>query len=83
MSIAAAVALSFATPAAAALTPPEQAMIRTVDAEQERTVAMLEKWVNQNSGTMNFPGVKSVGDRHEGRRPRRAPSRPAQRQWAR
>ena len=25
-------------------------MIRTVDAEQERTVAMLETWVNQNSG---------------------------------
>jgi glutamate carboxypeptidase len=23
---------------------------------------MLEKWVNQNSGTMNFAGVKAVGD---------------------
>ena len=63
LSLAAAgLALSAAAPAAAQLTRPEQAMIQTVDAEQERTVAMLEKWVNQNSGTMNFAGVKAVGD---------------------
>ena len=36
-------------------------MIRAVDTEQERTVAMLEKWVNQNSGTMNLAGVESMG----------------------
>ena len=60
--LAAAFALSLAAPAAAKLSPPEQAMMRTVDAEQERTVAMLEKWVNQNSGTMNRAGVKAVGD---------------------
>lgn len=36
-------------------------MISVIDSEQERTVAMLEKWVNQNSGTMNFAGVKAVG----------------------
>ena len=54
--------LTVAAPAAAQLGRPEQAMIRTVDAEQERTVAMLAKWVNQNSGTMNFAGVKAVGD---------------------
>lgn len=36
-------------------------MIATVDAEQARTVAMLEGWVNQNSGTMNFAGVAAVG----------------------
>lgn len=36
-------------------------MIRSVDAEQERTVGMLEKWVNQNSGTMNLAGVEAVG----------------------
>src|SRR4028119_2380674 len=47
---------------AAQLSQPGQAMIRTGDAEQERTVAMLEKWVNQNSGTMNRAGVKAVGD---------------------
>ena len=36
-------------------------MIRTVDAEQGRTLAMLQKWVDQNSGTMNLAGVASVG----------------------
>ncbi|HUE79738.1 MAG TPA: M20/M25/M40 family metallo-hydrolase [Sphingomicrobium sp.] len=61
-AIAAAFALSIATPAAAELSRAEQAMIRTVDAEHERTVAMLGRWVDQNSGTMNFPGVKAVGD---------------------
>jgi glutamate carboxypeptidase len=50
-----------ATPAAAELNRPEQVMVRTVDAEQERTLAMLERWVNQNSGTMNLAGVEAVG----------------------
>ncbi len=36
-------------------------MQQSVDAGQDRTVAMLERWVNQNSGTMNFPGVEAVG----------------------
>jgi glutamate carboxypeptidase len=48
-------------PADARLSEPEQAMIRTIDAEQQRTIAMLEKWVNQNSGTMNHEGVEIVG----------------------
>ena len=51
----------FAAPAAAKLSPAEQVMLRTVDAEQERTVALLERWVNQNSGTMNPTGVEAVG----------------------
>ena len=50
------------SPALAKLTPAETRMIQTVDAEQERTLAMLEKWVNQNSGTLNAAGVKAVGD---------------------
>jgi len=37
-------------------------MTATVDAEQVRTLAMLETWVNQNSGTMNFAGVARVGE---------------------
>src|SRR5688572_8384087 len=49
-------------PAAAKLAPAESRMVQTVDAEQERTVAMLEKWVNQNSGTLNAEGVRKVGD---------------------
>jgi len=49
------------TPAAAELSAGEKAMIQTVDAEQERTVSMLETWVNQNSGSLNSPGVEAVG----------------------
>jgi glutamate carboxypeptidase len=37
-------------------------MIATIDAEYERSVALLERLVNQNSGTMNFEGVKAVSD---------------------
>jgi len=56
----AAFAFLVTTPAAAALRPAEQAMIRTVDAEQARTTAMLQRWVDQNSGTMNLAGVEAV-----------------------
>src|SRR5215213_348301 len=49
------------SPAAAQLSRSERAMIETVDAEQGRTLAMLERWVNQNSGTMNVSGVEAVG----------------------
>lgn len=55
-----AAALLFSTAASAALTPAEQTMIRTVDAEQQRTIAMLQRWVDQNSGTMNLAGVEAV-----------------------
>lgn len=62
MLIALAAALSLvATPAAAELSSPEQKMVQTVDAEQERTTSMLARWVEQNSGTMNFAGVRAVG----------------------
>src|SRR4029453_4791512 len=57
----AALTFLFAAPASAKLSPAEQVMVRTVDAEQERTIGMLERWVNQNSGTMNLPGVEAVG----------------------
>ncbi len=57
----AALFFAFSAPAAARLSPPEQRMIATVDAEQERTVALLETWVNQNSGSLNLPGVEAVG----------------------
>ncbi|HXG80730.1 MAG TPA: M20/M25/M40 family metallo-hydrolase, partial [Sphingomicrobium sp.] len=48
--------------AEAKLSPAETRMTRIVDAEQQRTLAMLEKWVNQNSGTLNLEGVKKVGE---------------------
>jgi glutamate carboxypeptidase len=55
-------ALAFAlpTPASAALSPAEQVMIRTVDAEQQRTTDFLQRIVDQNSGTMNLTGVEAV-----------------------
>jgi glutamate carboxypeptidase len=49
-------------PAEAKLSPAEQKMVQVVDSEQQRTVAMLGKWVEQNSGTMNFEGVRKVGE---------------------
>ena len=35
-------------------------MVGTVDAEHERTVGLLERWVNQNSGSLNIAGVEAV-----------------------
>jgi glutamate carboxypeptidase len=58
---AAAVALLVAAPSAAAPSSAERRMIATVDAEQGRTLAMLERWVNQNSGSHNLAGVEAVG----------------------
>jgi len=49
-------------PAAAGLSPAETRMIHTIDAEQERTLSMLEAWVNQNSGSLNREGVSRVGE---------------------
>ena len=61
-ALAAAAALTFiATPVTAAPTPAEQRMIATVDAEQARTLTLLERLVNQNSGSLNIPGVTAVG----------------------
>ena len=57
------IALIAASPVAhAKLSAPETKMVATVDAEYERSITLLEKLVNQNSGTMNFPGVKTVGE---------------------
>ena len=55
-----ALALFVSAPAAAALSSAEQVMVRTVDAEQTRTTSMLQRWVDQNSGTMNLAGVQAV-----------------------
>jgi glutamate carboxypeptidase len=57
-----AAALFLSTSASAALTRAEQKMTATVDAEQQRTLSMLERWVDQNSGTMNKAGVEAVRD---------------------
>lgn len=48
-------------PAAAKLSPAEQKIVRTVETEQARSVALLERLVNQNSGSLNLAGVEAVG----------------------
>jgi len=50
-----------AAPAAAQLAAPEKRMAATVDAELARDDALLEKLVNQNSGSRNLAGVEAVG----------------------
>lgn len=44
------------------LTTTEQAIVRAVDPHNADGLALLERLVNINSGTMNFAGVRRVGD---------------------
>lgn len=53
--------LSLAAPAVAQLSPAERRIGETVTAEAGRHVALLERLVNQNSGTLNREGVTAVG----------------------
>jgi len=52
---------SLSNPALAQLSKAEATMVATVETEHERSIALLERLVNQNSGTMNFAGVEAVG----------------------
>ena len=54
-------ALLAAAPAEARLSREEQTMSAAVDRESDRTIALLERMVNQNSGTLNLPGVTAIG----------------------
>ncbi len=47
--------------ASAALSPAEQRMAASVDAGQDAAITLLEKLVNQNSGSRNLEGVAKVG----------------------
>ncbi len=53
---------ALSSPALAALTAPESKIVATVDAEHDRDIALLQKLVDQNSGTRNFAGVRAVAD---------------------
>ncbi|KQZ64341.1 peptidase M20 [Sphingopyxis sp. Root1497] len=55
-----AASLVLAPAAQAKLSKAEAAMAKTVTAEQERSIALLEKLVNQNSGSLNLEGVEKV-----------------------
>ena len=48
--------------AAPALTASEKRMVATVEANEARDLALLEKIVNQNSGSRNIAGVKAVAE---------------------
>jgi len=37
-------------------------MVQTVDRETDRSIALLERLVNQNSGTLNLPGVTAAAE---------------------
>lgn len=54
-------ALLLAATPAAAQTPAESKMAATIQAEADRHVALLERLVNQNSGSLNLDGVTKVG----------------------
>ncbi|MCZ6617989.1 MAG: M20/M25/M40 family metallo-hydrolase, partial [Gammaproteobacteria bacterium] len=53
--------LAFASTMAADLSPMEQAIVEHVDARSSAALDLLERTVNINSGTMNFAGVRAVG----------------------
>jgi glutamate carboxypeptidase len=59
--LAALLLLPLAAPASARLRPEEVRMAATVDQENDRTIALLERLVNRNSGTLNLEGVTAVG----------------------
>jgi glutamate carboxypeptidase len=44
------------------LSATERAIVAAVDARNDEALALLERVVNINSGTMNFAGVRQVGD---------------------
>src|SRR6187402_132809 len=44
------------------LNPTERRIATAVDARNAQALALLERVVNMNSGTMNFAGVRRVGD---------------------
>ena len=47
--------------ASAELSRDERRMVETVAAERDRSIGLLERLVNQNSGTLNLAGVEAVG----------------------
>ena len=48
--------------AGATLSNEERALVQHVDAENARSIALLQRIVDINSGTMNFAGVRRVAD---------------------
>jgi len=55
------VGLAGLLPQSGTLTPEERALTTFIDANNDAAIALLERVVNINSGTMNFAGVQDVG----------------------
>lgn len=53
---------AFAASAFAAASSSERTLVKQVQRQQDSAVQLLEQVVNINSGTMNFAGVRAVGD---------------------
>jgi len=53
---------STASSQAPSLSPTERTIVTAVDSHNRDALALLERIVNINSGTMNFAGVRQVGD---------------------
>jgi len=51
-----------ASPQALSVTPTERTIASAADTHNREALALLERLVNINSGTMNFAGVRQVGD---------------------
>jgi len=62
LAIAGVLSAVFAAAQTSPIAPPEDTMVKAVDAQTPAAIALLEKLVNINSGTMNFPGVIAVRD---------------------
>ncbi|MGQ2991103.1 MAG: M20/M25/M40 family metallo-hydrolase [Brevundimonas sp.] len=60
--LAAVAVMACASHAFAQTSEAERVMAATVVAEHDRHIALLERMVNQNSGTLNLPGVRAVGE---------------------
>ena len=60
--LAAAAAMCCFSVAAAPRDAKEKALVRSVDAGEKASIALLEQIVDVNSGTMNFDGIRKVGD---------------------
>ena len=56
-----AVALTAAFPASAQLSSTERKIAAAVDADAKGTLTLLERMVNQNSGTLSLAGVRAMG----------------------
>ncbi len=55
-------ALSIAPCSGAEPSASEQRLRTAIEADQTHAIALLERLVNQNSGSLNLPGVTAVGD---------------------